>query len=52
MNKNRNEEYCILCHKSTGVDLSTDISDREYYIRGCGQLCEDCYNELYSRQNN
>lgn len=45
---NRIEEHCILCHKGTGVDFSTDISEREYYVIGCGQLCADCYKSIYS----
>ena len=43
------EEYCILCHKGTGVDFYTDIKERKYFVNGCGQLCADCYNEIYRR---
>lgn len=43
------EEYCILCHKGTGVDFYTDIKKRKYFVNGCGQLCADCYNEIYRR---
>ena len=43
------EEYCILCHKGTGIDFYTDIKKRKYFVIGCGQLCADCYNELYRR---
>lgn len=43
------EEYCILCHKSTGIDFYTDIRRRKYFVGGCGQLCADCYNEIYRR---
>ena len=47
-NNNRKEEQCILCRRNTGVDFSTDISEREYYVIGCGQLCADCYKSIYS----
>ena len=39
-------EQCILCGKDTGVPFSTPVSLRKNYLRGCGQLCEDCCAEL------
>ena len=39
-------EQCILCRKDTGVPFSTPVSLRKNYLRGCGQLCEDCCAEL------
>ena len=40
-------EQCILCGKDTGVPFSTPVSLRKNYLRGCGQLCNKCYTELY-----
>ena len=28
------EEYCILCHKGTGIDFYTDIKKRKYFVNG------------------
>lgn len=39
-------EQCILCGKDIGVPFSTPVSLRKNYLRGCGQLCEDCCAEL------
>ena len=39
-------ERCISCHKDTGIPIATPISLRKYYVCGCGQLCEDCFDEL------
>ena len=40
-------EKCVCCGKDCGVPCGTPIAERRYYIHGCGQLCRDCYNELY-----
>lgn len=39
-------EICILCHKKTDVLTDTPIASRAHYIRGCGQLCRNCYLEI------
>lgn len=39
-------EHCVLCHKPLDILQSTPIDRREYFIRGCGQLCADCYKEI------
>ena len=41
-------ERCCACGKLTNVERNTDISKRKYYIKGAGQLCKNCYFELYS----
>lgn len=40
-------EKCVCCGGDTGVLCSTPISKRKHYIEGCGQLCDDCYYDLY-----
>ena len=42
-------ERCVCCGKSIGYDKSVNITKREHYIEGCGQLCRDCYFKLYIR---
>ena len=40
-------ELCISCGVDTRVPVALDIQKRLYYIEGAGQLCRDCYDELY-----
>lgn len=40
-------ETCVCCGKKTQVLKSEPISRRKFYIEGGGQLCRDCYYELY-----
>ena len=43
-------EKCVICGKETYIPANLDISSRQHYIPGSGQLCEDCYNELFKKQ--
>ena len=40
-------EKCIRCGKETKYDVSAPVNMRKYYIEGSGQLCEECFYELY-----
>lgn len=40
------KEYCDLCHAETPYTRDTPISERKYYLVGCGQLCPACYRRL------
>lgn len=40
-------EKCVICGKDTGIHVDQDISLRTSYIEGAGQLCIDCYKDLY-----
>jgi hypothetical protein len=44
------EEYeiCVMCGKETKVLLSTHIDERHNYVEGAGQLCSQCYEEIYN----
>ena len=42
-------EKCIVCNGNTPYTLKNKISERNFYINGCGQLCEECYRELYGQ---
>lgn len=46
---NRENDKCVCCGCDTGVPCNTPIAAREHYIYGCGQLCGNCYAELYIR---
>lgn len=42
-------EYCVLCGTETGYYLWTPIEQRYGYVEGAGQLCKECYKELYPK---
>ena len=39
-------DRCVICHRETPYPASTHIDFRDYYVEGCGQLCEECFNEM------
>jgi len=41
------KEKCVSCEKETEVDVNTHIDHRDYYVEGAGQLCKDCWVEIY-----
>lgn len=43
-------ERCVLCGKMTGYTKDKLISERKNYIDGSGQLCRDCYYEIYTKK--
>lgn len=45
--QNNETEKCIICGKDTGVLSSVPVKKRNNYVSGAGQLCENCYFELY-----
>lgn len=44
-------EICVCCHKKVKILKNKDIGLRSCYIEGAGQLCYDCYHELYPQFN-
>lgn len=43
-------ERCAVCGKITEYTKDTPLSERFGYIDGGGQLCKDCYYELYIKK--
>ncbi len=41
------KDKCVCCGVETLYDVETHIDFRIGYIEGCGQLCLDCYGEVY-----
>ena len=41
-------EKCVSCGKDTPYRLNENIFNRYHYVEGAGQLCETCYNKIYS----
>jgi hypothetical protein len=42
-------ERCVCCRRQVDIRKDTDIEFRPFYVEGAGQLCYDCYSELYGR---
>lgn len=42
-------EICVCCHKKLDIPVSAPIEFRDFYVEGAGQLCYDCYQEIYGR---
>ncbi len=40
-------DKCVLCGKDSGMPENMPINERKNYVKGCGQLCEDCFRRLY-----
>ena len=40
-------EKCVVCGKATVYTKDTLISERSGYVEGGGQLCQDCYKDVY-----
>lgn len=45
-------EKCVLCDKSTDETVAMPVHLRKHYIEGAGQLCQDCYQNLYGNKDN
>lgn len=44
-------DKCVICGADTGVAQNTPIAERKRYISGSGQLCSECYLELYIKSD-
>ena len=44
-------ERCVSCRKRVDIPEDMDIEFRSFYIEGAGQLCYDCYQELYRKNS-
>ena len=40
-------ECCVRCHRQLDIPVERAIGRRPFYIEGAGQLCSDCYHEIY-----
>lgn len=40
-------ERCVLCGCLTDILRDCAISERQYYVEGAGQLCRECFSEVY-----
>jgi recombinational DNA repair protein (RecF pathway) len=42
-------EKCIICDVDTKIEKSTHIDYRYFYVEGIGQLCKECWNNIYEK---
>jgi hypothetical protein len=43
-------EKCVICKKETKYSKNTHINEREFYVKGIGQLCENCAYKLFTER--
>ena len=44
------KDKCVSCSVETRYDEFDHINSRYFYIEGYGQLCYDCFNEIYLKK--
>ena len=44
-----NIEKCISCGLNTGYSINDHVNFRKTYVEGAGQLCSDCFIEVYKK---
>lgn len=44
------KDRCVGCYAETPYTKETPIEEREFYVEGCGQLCENCYQEIKAEE--
>jgi hypothetical protein len=45
-------DKCVLCEAETPYTEHTHIDYRNFYVEGCGQLCGECWDKVYSDKSN
>ncbi len=45
------KEKCVICFDETPYIKNIPIHERRYYVEGAGQLCERCYDQIYTWKN-
>ncbi len=46
------KDKCVVCKKDSHHNKDEHIKVRIGYIEGAGQLCLDCYGDIYMRTKN
>ena len=44
-----NIEKCVSCGRETGHSINDHIDSRKTYVEGAGQLCAECFKEVYRK---
>ena len=45
------KDKCVSCGVDTQYDEFDHIDFRNFYIEGAGQLCVECFNNIYKPKN-
>ena len=45
------KDKCVSCSKDTQYNKHDHVDFRIGYIEGCGQLCLECYDNIYVKKN-
>jgi len=40
-------DNCVCCGTETNEEITKNIYERSYYVEGSGQLCKECWVEIY-----
>ena len=43
-------EQCVVCQIDTKVPVDKPVDARYNYVEGAGQLCKECWNKIYNKQ--
>ncbi|MDD3487849.1 MAG: hypothetical protein PHH35_00665 [Candidatus Pacebacteria bacterium] len=46
----KTKDKCVICGIETRYKNNVHIQLRENYIEGGGQLCQDCWEDLYKKK--
>tara|TARA_Y100000114_G_scaffold156441_1_gene183653 strand:+ start:1781 stop:1972 length:192 start_codon:yes stop_codon:yes gene_type:complete len=44
------KDKCVTCGKKTAYNIDDHINTRTAYIKGAGQFCKICYDEIYVKK--
>lgn len=44
-------EVCANCGRPTDIPKEKPIEFRKTYVEGAGQLCAECYNMIFNKEN-
>jgi hypothetical protein len=44
------KDKCVVCGKETEYDKDEHIDFRLFYVEGAGQLCKECFSEIWNRR--
>ena len=44
------KDKCVICNTDTQYDEFDHIDFRNFYVEGAGQLCCECFNEIYNEK--
>ena len=47
-----NIEKCVNCGLNTGYSINDHVDSRKTYVDGAGQLCSQCFIEVYKKVHN